>query len=129
MTVNMIHPDVEGVAQATDEAFLAVWRPRGWERIDEPAYYASTVLGRKVADAKDLTIEELIQLSGPRGGEEVAASRKKADHVAAYLATFSAPSVEPVPVPEGAAIVDGTAVVDEGNTADTPSGDADKPKK
>ena len=133
MTVNMIHPDVEQVAQSTDEAFLQVWRPRGWERVDEPAYHASVTLGHKVAKVEDLTIEELIQLGAPRGGAEVARSAKKQAHIDAYVATFTPASdpLEGVPVPEGATIVDGTAVVSENPDADNPTGDpaGDKPKK
>jgi hypothetical protein len=84
----MYHPDVERVAEASEQAFLEVWRPRGWQRLEPAAYHASVALERVVTDPKDLTIDELTQLAAPRGGAEVSKGAKKADHVSAYLATF-----------------------------------------
>lgn len=87
--IAMQHPDVETLAHAVDEEqFLVVWRPRGWDRLDEAEAFASNEVGRLIRKVDDLTIEELLILGAMRGGAEVARAAKKTKHAEAYMATF-----------------------------------------
>ena len=96
MTIAMQHEGVESIGYAVDEdQFLAVHRPRGWERLGAAETFASQQLDHLVRKIEDLKVDELVGLTAIRRGEEVARSAKKADHVAAYKATF-AEGFEPV---------------------------------
>jgi hypothetical protein len=98
MPVAMQHPDVDAPATAIDEdQFLTVWRPRGWERQAPPEAFASEQLGKLVRTVDDLTIDELIQLGALRQTGEIPKSAKKAEHLAAYKATFDESPVEEPP--------------------------------
>lgn len=97
MSIAMQHPDIESIAYANDkDQFLAVHRPRGWEQLEPAAVFASQHLGRLVRKVDDLKVEELVELGAIRRGEPIARNAKKADHVAAFQATF-AEDFEPFP--------------------------------
>lgn len=98
--LKMIHPDIEAVGQVLDrDQFNAIYAPRGWSLMDEPASYANDQLGRFVRTPEDLTNDEARALIAVRGGEYPDAKASSEDVQALYLQSFEVAAQE-APVTE-----------------------------
>lgn len=65
MPLKMRHPDIETLGEAASEdQFLAVWAPRGWELVPAEVILAAEHFSRNIADLEDLTVDELRELAG-----------------------------------------------------------------
>lgn len=91
--LKMVHPEIEAAAQVLDrEQFNAIYAPRGWVLMDEPAAYANDQLGRFVRSSEDLTNDEARALIAVRGGEYPDEKASSDEVQALYLKSFEVQS-------------------------------------
>lgn len=67
--VTMFHPETEGVAEVTEDAFNAVWAPKGWKLVEKAS-----------ADLINLSRARLQEIAAERG-VDISQARTKADVV------------------------------------------------
>lgn len=86
--MRMTHPDIPDAEPAltTDEAFRAMWEPRGWVRADDAVVTAGEVLGAPVANLDGLTKAQLLEVAANLGISDVSSGSTKADIISAIQA-------------------------------------------
>jgi hypothetical protein len=57
--VTMKHPDLEGTATATRQAFETVWEPKGWVETDPATALVAEATGHETKSLGSLSREEL----------------------------------------------------------------------
>lgn len=91
--LKMIHPEIEAAGEVLDrDQFNAIYAPRGWVLMDEPAAYANEQLGRFVRSPEDLTNDEARALIAVRGGEYPDEKATSDEVQELYLKSFEAPA-------------------------------------
>lgn len=91
--LKMTHPEIEAAGEVLDrEQFNAIYAPRGWTLMDEPAAYANQQLGRFVRSPEELTNDEARALIAVRGGEYPDEKAPSDEVQALYLKSFETPA-------------------------------------
>ena len=96
--MKITHPEIEAYAEVTNDQFVMVYAPRGWQKMDEDASYANDQLGRFVRSSDDLTKDEARALIAQRpNGEYPDEKASREDAIKAFRDSFA--DGPPVPTP------------------------------
>ena len=73
--VTMFHPQTEGVAEASVQAFDRVWKDKGWQRMDRAE---ADLMGLKGERLKELAAERDVDITGLKAKKDIVQALKGA---------------------------------------------------
>lgn len=85
--IEMRHPNIEGTATATRDAFRRVWAPRGWQEVSPEESAALRASGGEALQLSDVNKDALVTFAA-RSGVDVDPSARKDKIVAALRKQF-----------------------------------------
>lgn len=89
--IEMRHPNIEGTATATRDAFRRVWAPRGWQEVSPEESVALRASGGEALQLSDVNKDALATFAA-RSGVDVDPSARKDKIVAALRKEFGIPA-------------------------------------